>query len=65
MQKAEEKYPEITHDISGYYDLLEYRFTEELKSALNFYFSVTSELGLLQEVKSLDFMSEEIIRSNG
>jgi chorismate dehydratase len=57
IQKAAEKYPEITHDISGYYDLLEYRFTEELKSALIFYFSVTAELGLLKEVKSLDFMS--------
>lgn len=64
IQKAAEKYPEITYDILGYYDLLEYRFTEELKNALTFYFSVASELGLLKEVKSLYFISEKIIRSN-
>jgi len=56
IRKAREKYPNIVYDISAYYRLLKYEFTEDLKAALRFYFSVSGELGFLRQVESLKFM---------
>jgi chorismate dehydratase len=56
IQKAGEKYPEISCDLFNYYKNLEYRFTEKLKEALGFYFSITEELGFLGKVEKLDFL---------
>lgn len=54
--KAALKYPGVTCDISAYLDTLHYEFTDERKAALKYYFSAASELGLLREVKELEFL---------
>jgi chorismate dehydratase len=56
---AREKYPYITYDVDHYYNLLKYEFTDELKTALQFYFNEASSLGLLDEVKDIRFLSLE------
>ncbi len=56
IQKASERYPDIQYDISTYYRLLQYNFTEELKDALRFYFDLAAELGLLNKVERLNFV---------
>jgi chorismate dehydratase len=55
--KAQEKYPDIIYDINTYYNLLKYEFDEDLKKALLFYYSVASEMGLLKEVKKIDYLT--------
>ena len=57
IQKAAEKYPDIQYDIHAYYQLLQYKFTEEMKDALRFYFSLAGELGLLSQVGTLKFLT--------
>ncbi len=54
--KAALRYPGVTCDINSYLDTLRYEFTEERKAALKYYFSAASELGLLKEVKELEFL---------
>ncbi|HNX24329.1 MAG TPA: menaquinone biosynthesis protein [Spirochaetota bacterium] len=53
---AGEKYPHITYDIDHYYNLLKFDFTDDLKAALQFYFSEAASLGLLDEVKKIEFI---------
>ena len=53
--EAARKYPAVTCDINAYLETLRYDFTEARKDALKYYFSAASELGLLKEVKSLEF----------
>jgi len=53
--KAKQRYPDIIYDIDNYYDLLEFEFTEDLKKALMFYFSVAAELGLIKKVDRLRY----------
>lgn len=54
--KAKQRYPDIIYDIDNYYDLLEFEFTEDLKKALMFYFSVAGELGLIKKVDRLRYL---------
>ena len=54
--KAAERYPNIQYDIHTYYNLLQYNFTAEMKSALDFYFRLGGEMGVLEEVNMLRFM---------
>lgn len=54
--KAALKYPGLTCDINAYLDALRYEFTDHRKAALKYYFSAASELGLLKEVKALEFI---------
>lgn len=54
--KAALKYPGVTCDINDYLDTLRYEFTDNRKDALKYYFSAASELGLLKEVKTLEFI---------
>ncbi len=56
FRKAKEKYPNIAYDIPTYYQLLKYEFTDELKRALNFYFSTAHQLGFLEKVSALQFI---------
>lgn len=60
IQKAQDLYPDVSYDISHYYRLLEYRLSEELKEALTFYFSLAGDLGILDRVSSLNFLSDEL-----
>ncbi len=56
IQKAMTRYPDIIHDIDNYYDLLKFKFNDDLKNALIFYYSLASELGLLRNVTSLKYL---------
>ena len=53
--KAKEKYPDIVYDISGYYDRLQFEFSEDLKNALMFYYSVAGEMGLIKRVSKIEY----------
>lgn len=54
--KAALAYPGVTRDIVDYLETLRYEFTDERKEALKYYFSAAAELGLLKEVKGLEFI---------
>ena len=53
--KAKQKYPDISYDVNGYYDTLQFEFTDNLKNALKYYLSAAEELNLLKTVESLNF----------
>ena len=55
IKRAGQKYPDILYDINGYYDTLQFDFTDILKAALKYYLSAAEELNLLQRVESLNF----------
>lgn len=55
--KAALKYPGVTREINDYLATLRYEFTADRKEALKYYFSAASELGLLKEVKALEFIN--------
>ena len=56
ISKAREKYPDIVYDISSYYDLLQFEFTDDLKEALTFYYSVAGDMGLIKKVSNLTYL---------
>ncbi|QTA89772.1 menaquinone biosynthesis protein [Desulfonema magnum] len=60
IRKAGEKYPNIAYDISTYFRLIKYEFTQELKDALRFYFSVAGASGFLRQVNTLEFIPDSI-----
>ena len=55
IRKAGEKYPDIAFDIGQYYTILQFVFTDRLKSALMFYYNTAADLGLLKRVEKLEF----------
>ena len=57
---AGEKYPHITYDIDHYYNLLKFDFTNDLKKALEFYFTEAASLGLLDKVKNIEFINDSV-----
>jgi len=56
IRKAKERYPDIIYDIDEYYDLLEFEFTDDLKKALMFYYSIAGEMGLVKKVEQLRYL---------
>jgi len=56
---AKAKYPDIVYDINGYFDLLQFKFDENLKKALMFYYEVAGEMGLLKKVTGLNYLDIE------
>ncbi len=56
IRKAKQRYPDIIYDINNYFDLLEFEFTENLKKALMFYYSVAGDLGLIKKVTNLRYL---------
>lgn len=56
VSKAKAKYPDIIYDINGYFDLLQFKFDEDLKKALMFYYSVAGEMGLIKKVEKLNYL---------
>lgn len=57
VSKANAKYPDIIYDISSYFDLLQFKFSEDLKKALMFYYTVAGEMGLIKRVQQLNYLS--------
>ncbi|MBU2623805.1 MAG: hypothetical protein KKD92_15960, partial [Proteobacteria bacterium] len=57
--KAKQKYPDISYDVNGYYDTLQFEFTDNLKNALEYYLSAAEKLNLLEKVESLNFFNEK------
>jgi len=58
ITKAKQKYPDVSYDINGYYDTLQFEFTDNLKIALKYYLSAAEELNLLKKVESLNFLED-------
>lgn len=54
--KARQKYADISYDVNGYYDTLQFEFTDNLKIALEYYLSAAEEFNLLPKVESLNFL---------
>lgn len=54
--KAKKRYPDIIYDIDSYYDRLQFEFTDNLKKALMFYFSIAEEMDLIKPVKNLQYL---------
>ena len=54
--KAKKRSPDIIYDIDSYYDRLQFEFTDNLKKALMFYFSIADEMGLIKPVKNLQYL---------
>ena len=59
VSKAKAKYPDIVYDINSYFDRLRYKFDEDLKKALMFYFSIAGDMGLIKKVSKLKFLDIE------
>jgi chorismate dehydratase len=58
VSKARAKYPDIIYDINSYFDLLEFKFDDELKKALMFYYAIAGEMGLLKKVTKLNYLDK-------
>lgn len=56
VKYAGEKYPDINYDIDHYYNLLKFDFTNDLKTALQYYYNEASSMGLLDEVKKIKYI---------
>ncbi len=59
VSKASAKYPDIIYDINSYFDRLQFKFDEDLKDALMFYYSMAEDMGLIKKVKDLKYLSFE------
>jgi len=59
VSKASAKYPDIIYDINSYFDRLQFKFDENLKDALMFYYSMAEDMGLIKKVKDLKYLSFE------
>lgn len=55
VNKARQKYPNISYDVDNYYKTLQFEFNDNLKNALSYYLKTANELGLLEKVESLRF----------
>jgi len=58
IKKAKQKYPDISYDVNGYYDTLQFEFTDNLKNALKYYLTAAEELNLLKKVETLNFFND-------
>ncbi|MBF0117353.1 MAG: menaquinone biosynthesis protein [Desulfobacterales bacterium] len=56
IKHAKLKYPDILYDISHYYNLLKFEFTDDLKKSLLHYFFMAEDIGLLNTVKEINFL---------
>jgi chorismate dehydratase len=58
VSKARAKYPDIIYDINSYFDLLQFKFDEDLKRALMFYYAAAGEMGLIKKVINLTYLDK-------
>lgn len=56
IRQASRKYEGIEYDLSGYYNLLKFEFTEDLKKALVYFFSEGESIGLLEKTDNIKFV---------
>ena len=54
--KARARYSDIIYDVNAYYKLLRFEFTDTLKQALMFYFSMAADLNLLPKIEALRYL---------
>lgn len=64
VNKAMQKYPDISYDIDSYYKTLQFEFNDNLKNALLYYFKTANELNLVEKVESLHFADFKSISTN-
>ncbi len=55
VNKARQKYPDISYDVESYYKTLQFEFNDNLKYALLYYFKTANELCLLEKVEFLQY----------
>jgi chorismate dehydratase len=49
VEAAQNKYSDVTYDVRGYYETcLQFKFSDRLKEALQFYYDMASEMGLFE-----------------
>lgn len=58
VSKARTKYPDIIYDINRYFDLLQFKFDDDLKTALMFYYTLAGEMGLLKKMTKLNYLDK-------
>ena len=58
VSKARAKYPDIIYDINSYFDLFKFKFDDELKKALMFYYTVAGEMGLIKKVIKINYLDK-------
>ena len=57
VEAAQKKYPDITYDVKGYYETcLQFKFSDRLKRALQFYYDRASEMGLFEEKVNIRYL---------
>jgi chorismate dehydratase len=56
IRKAAQKYDDVLYDLDEYYKTLIFEFTDQLRSALMFYFDQGAGLGLIKPVKELNVL---------
>ena len=54
---AQNRYPDITYDVQGYYETcLQFKFSDRLKQALKFYYDKAFEMGLFKEEVKIRYL---------
>ena len=57
VEAAQNKYPDITYDVQGYYETcLQFKFSDRLKQALGFYYDKAFEMGLFEEEVKIRYL---------
>jgi chorismate dehydratase len=57
VEAAQRKYPDIAYDVKGYYETcLQFKFSERLKQALNFYYDRAFEMGLFEDKVKIRYL---------
>ena len=57
VEAAKNKYPDITYDVKGYYETcLQFKFSDRLKQALQFYYHKAYEMGLFEEEVKIRYL---------
>ncbi len=64
IDAARAKYPDVAYDIDTYYRLLRFEFTDELKSALAYYYAQAGEMGLIPGVGEIRYYGEGAVNTN-
>ena len=56
IERAHRKYPDISYDIRGYFRTLQFKFTDRLKMALEFYYDKAFEMELFDEKVTIRYL---------
>jgi chorismate dehydratase len=59
VDAAQRKYPDIAYDVKGYYETcLQFKFSDRLKQALQFYYDKAFEMGLFEKEVKIRYLNE-------